>query len=156
MGLDMYLEGRVFFWTDWNNPENNPTRDGYKISNMTLDLGYWRKHPDLHGFITREFAGGQDECQDIELSVENMERIIEAIKNKELPHTEGFFFGQSTGDEDETSIDIFKRAIGWVNEVKKIEMPEPEPVGNGTMMVLKVPLDIDPKESRSVIYRASW
>ncbi len=31
MGLDMYLEGRTYNWTDWKNPENNPTRDGFKI-----------------------------------------------------------------------------------------------------------------------------
>jgi hypothetical protein len=27
------------------------------------EVGYWRKHPDLHGYIVETFADGVDACQ---------------------------------------------------------------------------------------------
>jgi hypothetical protein len=72
-----------------------------------------------------------DECQTIELGKADMEKIIEAIRSKSLPHTTGFFFGASDGSEDEESIRIFEEAIKWL---------ETE----------------DGKTWRSVEYRASW
>jgi hypothetical protein len=41
MGLDMYLTGEKFFMTDWDNPENNKTEDGYEVKAHRLRLGYW-------------------------------------------------------------------------------------------------------------------
>lgn len=131
MGLDMYLEGRTFNWSNHEFPELDPSRDGFPIKGVILRLGYWRKHPDLHGYIVQNFADGKDGCQDIELGDECIEKIIAAIKARELPHTEGFFFGESDGSEDEESIEIFQKALDWMR-------------GNS------------PNESRSVVYRASW
>jgi len=132
MGLDMYLEGRTYNWQKWDHPELNPMRDGFRIKGITLELGYWRKHPDLHGYIVEAFANGVDECQDIELTKDNLLQIIGAIKGKKLPHTEGFFFGKSDGTEAKESIHIFEQAIEWM---------EGEMAGD---------------ESRNVVYRASW
>lgn len=131
MGLDMYLQGRKFLWTDWEHPENNPTEDGFEIRETVLKLGYWRKHPNLHGFIVKEFAGGVDDCREIDLPVPALRSIIAAIQEKRLPPTEGFFFGRSDGSEDAETIATLEKAIAWVTAE-------------------------DPKSSRSVIYRASW
>ena len=49
-----------------------------------LSLGYWRKHPDLHGFIVKTFANGKDECQRIDLTGEDLIKIIEAVKSNTL------------------------------------------------------------------------
>ena len=62
MGLDMYLEGRRFLRTNWENPEANLKRGKYRVKEETLELAYWRKHPNLHGFIVQTFADGVDEC----------------------------------------------------------------------------------------------
>lgn len=51
MGLDMFMRGEKFFWTDWKNDENNRKEGGLKIRTLEVDLAYWRKHPNLHGFI---------------------------------------------------------------------------------------------------------
>jgi len=40
------------------------------------ELVYWRKHPDLHGFIVTTFADGVDNCQQIWLSDNDIETII--------------------------------------------------------------------------------
>ena len=133
MGLDMYLEGRKYLWSDFDNPHNDLIKDGYRVKGMTLEVGYWRKHPNLHGYIVDTFAGGVDECQDIELSSEDITKTIEAIKSRNLPHTEGFFFGRSSMDDAEMQEDIaiLSRALTWLDTPEK-------------------------GASRSIVYRASW
>jgi hypothetical protein len=131
MGLDMYLEGEKYYWTDWENPENNLMEDGFKVSRKILELGYWRKHPNLHGYIVKKYAHGVDECQDIYLTEENLLDIIEAVKNDKLPFTDGFFFGESQGPDDQNSVKQLTKAIEW----------------------LRIKED---KISKAVIYRASW
>jgi hypothetical protein len=126
MGLDMYLAGEKFLMT------RNLEEDGFRLRSKTLELGYWRKHPNLHGYIVQSFAGGEDECQEIDLS-DHLGTIIAAIRAKELPHTTGFFFGASDPAQEQIDHDIaiFERALAWV------ETDEP-----GIL--------------RSVRYRASW
>src|SRR6266566_4485191 len=111
MGLDMYLQGEKFFF------QSRLVEDGFKVSKHTLELGYWRKHPNLHGFIVETFAKGMDDCQDIELSKESIVDIINAVVTNKLPHTEGFFFGQSGWSEDHTSdkvVKVFQNALDWL------------------------------------------
>ncbi len=129
MGLDMYLSGDAFFTHEHPNRRLKPfekERDVYR-------LGYWRKHPNLHGFIVETFADGMDECQEIALTAERIRTIIAAVKHRELPETTGFFFGESDDTDDQIAYDIqiFEEALKW------LETEEPE-------------------VWRSVIYRASW
>ena len=132
MGLDMYLTGHKFIWTDHKNPKNNPIEDGYRVKVRELELGYWRKHPDLHGYIVDTFAGGNDDCQRIDLDEKALEKIIDAIENDELPSgVTGFVFGQSGPEDKDPSLEILRAALKW----------------------LKAP---DKKCSRSVYYQASW
>ena len=138
MGLDMFLEGHKFLLENHGKPELNQMEDGFRIKDKILDLGYWRKHPNLHGYIVQTFADGRDECQDIELTRDSLANIIEAVKDRRLPHTEGFFFGQSDGTERDEDIAIFEKALEWLSN-------EPKRTGNDW-----------PREWRSVVYRASW
>jgi hypothetical protein len=133
MGLDMYLRGEKFFWTDWADDSKNRKEDGEKVHTLHVELGYWRKHANLHGFIVEQFAAGVDECQRIDLSVEQLKATIEAVKNRKLPHTEGFFFGASelTDEEIAEDVAILEKAIAW------LEVDEPQ-------------------VSRDVYYQASW
>jgi hypothetical protein len=86
MGLDMYL-----------------SYDG-------VEVGYWRKHPNLHGFIVNTFADGMDECQEIVLNLEAVDTILNAIIKDDLPTTTGFFFGTSHPEDKQPSINIFLEA----------------------------------------------
>lgn len=138
MGLDMYLRGEKFYWSIWNNPDQEKKEDDYSVETVWLRLGYWRKHPNLHGYIVNTFAEGKDECQDIWLDVEHIEQIIQAIKDQNLPHTEGFFFGsseRSDPDELQAMIDhdvaIFEKALAWLKDKQE-------------------------NMSKSVYYKASW
>jgi hypothetical protein len=60
MGLDMYLKGEKLVM----NTSLDLREDGFRLSSKTLDLGYWRKHPNLHGYIVQTFADGK--AQDVE------------------------------------------------------------------------------------------
>ena len=110
MGLDMYLEGEKFVY------ENPQIEDGFEVTKRTLQLGYWHKHPDLHGFIINEFADGKDNCQKIELGEEKLKKIIEAVQNDNLPYTTGCFFGESTSDDKAPSLDILTNSLEWLKK----------------------------------------
>lgn len=97
MGLDMHLKGVDEDGTD-------------------VELGYWRKHPDLHGFFVNEFGGGVDECQRIPLLLNDLIRALETTKANKLPKTTGFFFGQSQAEDKPETIKILEKAIKWVSE----------------------------------------
>lgn len=117
MGLDMSLYGEKLAMTFGDNKE---MVDGFPLHKTVVELAYWRKHPNLHGFIVEEFADGEDECQQIDLSIDDLKKIILAVKNDELPFTEGFFFGRSPQkgepEYEETKqhdIQVFEKAIEW-------------------------------------------
>ena len=119
MGLDMYLTGEKYLRTDYENPANNLTEDGFRLETQLLRLGYWRKHPNLHGFIVNTFADGEDTCQQIHLEADDIERIIDAVTRDALPHTDGFFFGRSDGSEKSNDLRILNVALEW------LRTPEP-------------------------------
>lgn len=137
MGLDMYLTGEKFFMHPREKDE-----EGLEIESIIVSLGYWRKHANLHGYIVKEFANGEDNCQSIDLSIEQLNKLLEATKDPAtLPFTEGFFFGQSANDQDQIDEDvaIFTRAIGFLSA----------PVIIGDAQAQR-------QVWRSVKYRASW
>jgi hypothetical protein len=72
---------------------------------------YWRKHPNLHGWMEelyREKGGESDtfNCTPVVLTTEDLDNLEAAIKGGELPNTNGFFFGESEGDEEEINEDL--------------------------------------------------
>lgn len=123
MGLDMYLIGEVFFCGARTRGE--PKGEYYH-------LGYWRKHPNLHGYIVRHFADNEDKCQRIELTADDIRQIIDAVKARLLPQTTGFFFGKSDGSEYESDLEILTAALAWLEA------------------------EVPPMQWRSVYYQASW
>lgn len=125
MGLDMNLYGRKYRYDDKEMDEGFPVRE------VRLELAYWRKHPDLHGYIVQHFAGGIDECQEIVLDEDNIRQIIKAVEDAALPHTTGFFFGNSQDANQGDTIGQLTRALEWLET-------EYQP------------------GVREVIYRASW
>ena len=76
----------------------------------STDIAYWRKHPNLQGFMEELYheRGGTEEfnCVDLELTIEDIERLEKCIEKDILPHTKGFFFGESSRDSDDIEYDI--------------------------------------------------
>ncbi len=102
MGLDMYVRKVI---------TPGILADGTRDINEdhTEEIAYWRKHPDLHGFIMENFWSPSDENPDgnverIPLTVERVDKIMDAVRSHTLPFTSGFFFGRSYFPEDDVSI----------------------------------------------------
>ena len=85
MGLDQYARRVVA-----HDPDNSE------------EIAYWRKHPNLQGWMEalwREKGGeGEFNCVDVELTLEDLEQLEAAIEGAELPDTDGFFFGNNSDD----------------------------------------------------------
>ena len=148
MGLDMYLRGEHYNSDRNRHGEISRSKldNEFEISSYEVDLGYWRKHPDLHGYIVNTFADGKDDCQKIELSEEDLDKIIMAIRHDKLVKDHcGFFFGNSTEfgyyeeKEKEYAINCFEKAKKFIRRGKEL--------------FEKDGLFIQP---RSVSYQASW
>ena len=67
------------------------------------ELQYWRKHHDLHGWMEKLYRdkGGDAEsfnCIPVQLTVDDLDDLQQAILDDNLPRTEGFFFGDNPPD----------------------------------------------------------
>ncbi len=107
MGLDMYA---------YSTKAKPTTEVDFSTKNFELDeLQYWRKHPNLHGWMQNlyDMKGGTSpdfngDC--VVLDSEDLDNLEQDIKNGNLPDTSGFFFGNTQGDEDEDDLLFVKEA----------------------------------------------
>jgi len=107
MGLDMHAYRMKFtptkevdFTDEIYGKDVNGVID-YEIINVELqEIAYWRKHPDLHGWMENLYRekGGREQSFNGDLMVltlADLDRLEEDILRKNLPKTSGFFFGES-------------------------------------------------------------
>jgi len=67
---------------------------------VAKEIAYWRKHPDLHGWMENLYRekGGREKSFNgdlVVLTLKDLDRLEEDILRKNLPKTSGFFFGES-------------------------------------------------------------
>jgi hypothetical protein len=66
------------------------------------EIAYWRKHPNLHGWMKRlwESQGntGSFNGDELELTYDDLERLELDVIAGALPGTTGFFFGNDADD----------------------------------------------------------
>ena len=83
MGLDQYGIAR--------KGEPQTGEDGYTFYEDEMELAYWRKHPNLQGWMEELYhkKGGEGEfnCVDLELALEDLEWLEDALDHEELPET---------------------------------------------------------------------
>lgn len=118
MGLDQYAFAREI------NPDEAEPVD--------IDVAYWRKHNRLQGWMENLYRdknpddNSEFNCQEVEITLEDLDRLESDIKEKSLPPTEGFFFGDdSYGWNDQEGIikydlDFIRNARGYVMSGYKI------------------------------------
>ena len=118
MGLDQYAyvaarAGQNSEW--WDGAELDADTRDYRNDKVTKprELAYWRKHPNLQGWMEslwkrRMHESNQDIPEsewgssfngiELELTAEDLDELERAVKKRKLPATSGFFFG---GDSDQ-------------------------------------------------------
>ena len=119
MGLDMYayVSARAGAQAEFHEGAHWDKEKGAMVNpNATQprELAYWRKHPNLHGWMERlwerkgyprvdikNYAPDEDpdfNNVELELTWEDLDQLEQDIHNKKLPDTSGFFFGRDADD----------------------------------------------------------
>jgi hypothetical protein len=112
MGLDMYAyvaakagqQEEFYEGAEWDNEikdHRNPN------VNRPREIAYWRKHPNLHGWMARLWLAREgNELRELdnfngielELDADDLDLLEYVVKARELPGTSGFFFGDDADD----------------------------------------------------------
>jgi hypothetical protein len=105
MGLDMYA---------FTTREDIPPVD-FADPADTAKLFYWRKHPNLHGWMETLYRakGGKDEqfnLAPVRLVVSDLDALEKAVRENALPETSGFCFGQSRAEEKNCDLKFICKA----------------------------------------------
>jgi len=132
MGLDMYLYKHTYL----------PFEEGEKLAKVQIHglrgvrvervsyvvekIGYWRKANAIHKWFVDNVQDGKDECHESYVSREDLEELLEIVKQVEadhakarelLPTREGFFFGGT--DYDNWYFEDIKRTIEIIQNALK-------------------------------------
>lgn len=95
MGLDMYLNETHYVGLDFEKegfPRKladvdfsavSPRIDAEKVSEIEVQVGYWRKANAIHNWFVQELADGIDECQKIPVELDDLKRLLATV-NKVL------------------------------------------------------------------------
>ena len=106
MGLDMYayVAARAGQQNDfYEGAEFNEQTREYenKTVNKPREIAYWRKHPNLHGWMEKlaeqkKLSYDSFNGIEMELTAEDLDELEKAVKKRRLPATSGFFFGDNS------------------------------------------------------------
>jgi len=111
MGLDQYayVAAKAGAYDEYYEDENyeKAEDDSTKLS-KPRELAYWRKHPNLQGWMERLWLeknpGYEEEVKypfnnvELELTWDDLDRLEADVKAGNLPNTKGFFFGDNSDD----------------------------------------------------------
>ena len=87
------------------------------------ELHYWRKHNRLQGWMEELYRskGGQEEfnCVDVRIDEEDLDTLEQAILDKELPETGGFFFGGDSYEDYEGEYGYKDSDLEFIKKAKE-------------------------------------
>jgi hypothetical protein len=126
MGLDMYAyvaarEGQQReFWDGGDFDKESGDYVNPKVT-KPIEIAYWRKHPNLHGWMERLWEekgrpGAENDAEafngvELELEWHDIENLEADILNENLPGTTGFFFGDDSDEYyRESDLEFVKQA----------------------------------------------
>ena len=111
MGLDMYV------WEVKKRSLNGPVGE-LKEGTRHEEFRYWRKHPNLHGWMENLYhkKGGEDifNCVYVELTKKDLESLYKDLVQGKLPETTGFFFGKDSKGLDTYAIKTLANDLDFV------------------------------------------
>ncbi len=114
MGLDMYA-----------NVTTKTPDQPFGFDDETAErIHYWRKHPNLHGWMENLYfeKGGTElfNCISLVLTAADLDRLEADIRANTYPETTGFFFGTSDGSEAEDDLAFIEKARAAIAEGKTV------------------------------------
>jgi hypothetical protein len=117
MGLDMYAYA--------TKAKLNKEVDFSETNLKGEELHYWRKHPNLHGWMQElyDHKGGKSDSFNgdcVVLTNNDLLDLERDIMDGNLPNTSGFFFGNSDGEEKADDLEFVKKAQEAINEGKTV------------------------------------
>jgi hypothetical protein len=118
MGLDMYAYTATRAGQQNEFYETGDYVDGDFVNTTVtkpVELAYWRKHPNLHGWMQRlwESRGneGNFNGDELELTAQDLDDLELAVTHGQLPTTGGFFFGNPCDEHyREQDLEFIKNA----------------------------------------------
>lgn len=116
MGLDMCAyKLRLEEGKKLPNVDADMSDENEDIIGLDTDFWYWRKHPDLHGWMERLYRekGGDSpdfNCNNVNVAAEDLDDLEKAVNAESLPSTSGFFFGQSCAEDKEGDLEFIAAA----------------------------------------------
>jgi len=133
MGLDQYAFARKgepieatedYTYEDFEGNRHVEQRT-YVSYEEEHEVAYWRKHPNLQGWMENlwRMKGGEGEfnCVDVELNAANLEQLEYALRFDRLPPTEGFFFGDDSDEYyKEADAEFIREARQYLSDGYKI------------------------------------
>ena len=96
------------YWDDGEFNKETGEWESKKNISKPIEIAYWRKHPNLHGWMEalwqeKGCVRDDEEQQDfngieLELTREDIDRLEQDVIEGNLPATSGFFFGDGADD----------------------------------------------------------
>lgn len=122
--LDAITEDqRNLYW----DSERAATEHAKRLGLVDYEFYYWRKHHDLHGwmgglYLSKGGANPDFNCNTLRLTSKDLDELESSIKDRQLPATRGFFFGDNPPDEesDDYDLDFIKKAREAINSGKAV------------------------------------
>ena len=99
MGLDMYayVAARAGAQSEYYEAEYGDDESKKGAVPQPREIAYWRKHPNLHGWMHRLWQSkgnrGDFNGDELELTAEDLDQLESDVERSRLPSTTGFFFG---------------------------------------------------------------
>lgn len=121
MGLDMYFSAKRYMSKYFDKADIERVQkvndvfgvigledEDYGAEEVKFRVAYWRKANAIHDWFVQNVQNGVDECQEVWVSREQMQQLIDICKqviehpkkaDELLPTRSGFFFGPTNYDE---------------------------------------------------------
>ena len=114
MGLDMYAYVAAKAGA-MNEYYSQPGSLAEGTVTKPREIAYWRKHPNLHGWMEQlwESKGNEGDFNgdELELTWQDLDELEQAVTHGQLPGTSGFFFGRNADEEyRESDLEFIKNA----------------------------------------------
>jgi hypothetical protein len=149
MGLDMYLNGKIYL-SVFNDEHSNLIKEihnvipltteyastkkqriehnSIRLEGLTVSLAYWRKANQIHKWFVENAQNGVDDCTEFVVTDDQLDELYDLcklvlLKNQHpsniLPSHSGFFFGRT--DYDEWYFQDIESTIEQIDQIRTLQ-----------------------------------